>query len=106
MKLYTFLLAPNGQRVTAFLKEKKISIDAQEINVREGVLRLINELSSFDIEQFIVTTSGRDSLIPFLKLVIPLPTSPISPEIFPRPNNTNTTTAINKIPGKPILFSI
>ena len=36
MKLYTFSLAPNGQRVTAFLKEKNISIDFQEINVREG----------------------------------------------------------------------
>ena len=36
MKLYTFSLAPNGQRVTAFLKEKNISIESQEINVREG----------------------------------------------------------------------
>ena len=45
---------------------KKI-IQSGEINVRDGVLRLINELSSFDIEQFIVTTSGRDSLEPFLQ---------------------------------------
>ena len=36
MILYNFSLAPNGQRVTAFLKEKNISIDSQEINVREG----------------------------------------------------------------------
>ena len=42
-------------------------IHSGKINVREGVLRLINELSSFKIEQFIVTTSGRDSLEPFLK---------------------------------------
>jgi len=41
-------------------------IQSGKIKVREGVLRLINELSSFDIEQFIVTTSGRDSLEPFL----------------------------------------
>ena len=38
-----------------------------KINIREGVMRLINELSSFKVEQFIVTTSGRDSLEPFLK---------------------------------------
>ena len=42
-------------------------IESGKIEVREGVLRLINELNSFDIMQFIVTTSGRDSLIPFLK---------------------------------------
>ena len=36
MILYNFSLAPNGQRVNAFLKEKNISIDSQEINVREG----------------------------------------------------------------------
>ena len=41
-------------------------IQSGEIKVRDGVLRLINELSSNDIEQFIVTTSGRDSLEPFL----------------------------------------
>ncbi len=41
-------------------------IKSGKIKVREGVLRLISELSSFDIEQFIVTTSGRDSLEPFL----------------------------------------
>jgi len=42
-------------------------IQSGKIKVREGVLRLINELSSLDIDQFIVTTSGRDSLEPFLK---------------------------------------
>ncbi len=42
-------------------------IQSGKIKVREGVLRLINELSSFDVEQFIVTTSGRDSLEPFLQ---------------------------------------
>jgi len=42
-------------------------IQSGKIKVRDGVLRLINELSSFGIEQFIVTTSGRDSLTPFLE---------------------------------------
>ena len=42
-------------------------IQSGKIKVREGVIRLINELFSFDIDQFIVTTSGRDSLEPFLK---------------------------------------
>ena len=37
-----------------------------KIKVRQGVLRLIEELASFNIEQFIVTTSGRESLYPFL----------------------------------------
>ncbi len=41
-------------------------VESGKIKVREGVLRLISELSSFDIDQFIVTTSGRDSLDPFL----------------------------------------
>jgi len=41
-------------------------IQSGKIKVREGVLRLISELSLFDIDQFIVTTSGRDSLEPFL----------------------------------------
>ena len=41
-------------------------IQSGEIKVRDGVLRLINELSRRDIQQFIVTTSGRDSLEPFL----------------------------------------
>ncbi len=45
----------------------KILIKSGKIKVRTGVLRLINELSSFDVEQFIVTTSGRGSLEPFLK---------------------------------------
>ena len=38
-----------------------------KITVREGVPRLINELSSLNVKQFIVTTSGRDSLNPFLE---------------------------------------
>ena len=42
-------------------------IKAGKINIRKGVLRLIEELSSFDVEQIIVTTSGRDSLEPILK---------------------------------------
>ncbi len=42
-------------------------VQSGKIRVREGVFRLIDELSSFEIEQFIVTTSGRDSLEPFLK---------------------------------------
>ena len=42
-------------------------IESGKIHVREGVLRLIHDLSCFDIDQFIVTTSGRDSLEPFLK---------------------------------------
>ena len=37
-----------------------------KIEVRNGVLRLIEELGDYDIEQFIVTTSGRESLDPFL----------------------------------------
>ena len=37
------------------------------IKVRDGVLRLINQLYTLEVEQFIVTTSGRDSLEPFLK---------------------------------------
>ncbi len=42
-------------------------IQSGKIKVRDGVMRLIKDLSSYDIEQFIVTTSGRDSLDPFLK---------------------------------------
>ena len=42
-------------------------IHAGKIKVRDGVLRLVDELSKCDVEQFIVTTSGRDSLEPFLK---------------------------------------
>ena len=42
-------------------------VHSGKIKVRDGVLRLINELSKFEVEQFIVTTSGRDSLEPFLK---------------------------------------
>jgi len=42
-------------------------IHSGKIKVRDGVLRLIKELYTFDVEQFIVTTSGRDSLDPFLQ---------------------------------------
>ena len=38
-----------------------------KIKVRDGVLRLIDELASSNIKQFIVTTSGRDSLEPILQ---------------------------------------
>ncbi len=48
----------------------KILIESGQIKVRVGVIRLINELSNFDVEQFIVTTSGRDSLEPFLKTTL------------------------------------
>jgi len=42
-------------------------VQSGKIKVRDGVLRLINELSNLDIDQFLVTTSGRDSLEPFLQ---------------------------------------
>ncbi len=45
----------------------KALVQSGNINLREGVLRLIDELRSFNIDQFIVTTSGRDSLEPFLR---------------------------------------
>ena len=35
-------------------------IHAGKIKVRNGVLRLINELSTVDVDQFIVTTSGKE----------------------------------------------
>ncbi len=41
-------------------------IKSGKIKIREGVIRLIEEISDFNIEQLIVTTSGRDSLDPFL----------------------------------------
>tara|TARA_Y100001968_G_scaffold332920_1_gene393054 strand:- start:415 stop:1161 length:747 start_codon:yes stop_codon:yes gene_type:complete len=41
-------------------------IKSGKINIRDGVMRLIDELSSYGVKQFIVTTSGRDSLEPFL----------------------------------------
>ena len=47
------------------LHYKKI-IETGKIKVRDGVIRLINELYDLNIEQFIVTTSGRESLDPFL----------------------------------------
>lgn len=36
MKLHTFGLAANGRRVTVFLAEKGVELDAKELNVREG----------------------------------------------------------------------
>tara|TARA_Y100001968_G_scaffold324_1_gene262 strand:+ start:16510 stop:17256 length:747 start_codon:yes stop_codon:yes gene_type:complete len=44
---------------------KKLILSGK-IKVRNGVLRLIKELADINIEQFIVTTSGRESLDPFL----------------------------------------
>ena len=41
-------------------------IRSGKIKVRDGVLRLIEELAAFNIEQFIVTTSGRETLFPLL----------------------------------------
>ena len=41
-------------------------IHSGKIKVRHGVLRLIEELANYKIDQFIVTTSGRESLDPFL----------------------------------------
>ncbi len=41
-------------------------IQSGKIIVRDGVIRLIEELSDFNIKQFIVTTSGRKSLEPLL----------------------------------------
>ncbi len=37
-------------------------IQSGNIKVRDGVIRLIEELENFNVEQFIVTTSGRDSV--------------------------------------------
>ena len=42
-------------------------IEAGRIKVRLGVLRLIEELSDFNVDQYIVTTSGKSSLNPFLQ---------------------------------------
>ena len=41
-------------------------IQSGKIKVRDGVFRLIDELNNSDIQQFIVTTSGRESIEPFL----------------------------------------
>ena len=41
-------------------------IHSGKIKVRNGVRRLIEEIANYDVQQFIVTTSGRDSLDPFL----------------------------------------
>ena len=45
-------------------------IEAGKIKVRQGVLRLIEELSDFNVDQFIVTTSGKSSLKPFLQTLL------------------------------------
>ena len=41
-------------------------IQSGKIKLRDGVLRLIEEIADLNIDQFIVTTSGRESLDPFL----------------------------------------
>ena len=41
-------------------------VKSGKIKVRNGVIRLIDELAQSNIDQFIVTTSGRESLEPFL----------------------------------------
>ncbi len=41
-------------------------VKSGQIVPREGVLRLIDELARYDVKQIIVTTSGRESLEPFL----------------------------------------
>ncbi len=41
-------------------------IQEGKVNLRNGVLRLIKELYTLGVEQFIVTTSGKESLEPFL----------------------------------------
>ena len=48
-------------------KHYKNLIQTGKIKLRDGVLRLIKELSILNIQQFIVTTSGKDSVDPFLK---------------------------------------
>ena len=48
----------------------KLLVESGKIQARYGVLRLINELANSDIEQFIVTTSGRDSIEPFLQTAL------------------------------------
>ena len=44
----------------------QVLIKSGKIKLRKGVIRLINELASYQIKQFIVTTSSRESLDPFL----------------------------------------
>jgi len=44
----------------------KSLIKCGKIKIRHGVKRLIKEISNYDIKQLIVTTSGRESLEPFL----------------------------------------
>ena len=43
-------------------------IKSGKIKVRDGVIRLIQELFEFNVKQFIVTTSGKASLDPFLQM--------------------------------------
>ncbi len=47
-------------------------VKAGKIKIRNGVLRLIDELASFNVEQYIVTTSGKESLEPFLNTSLKL----------------------------------
>lgn len=77
----------------------------RSLSVFVSVTTTVSSLSSaVSLSPFF--TSSSPSLMPFLKLVMPLPTSPIRLEILPRPNRTSTTTAISKRPGRPILFNI
>ena len=45
-------------------------VESGHIHPRVGVLRLINELASNNVKQFIVTTSGKKSLIPLLNTLL------------------------------------
>ncbi len=45
-------------------------VESGRIKPRTGVVRLIEELYLKDVEQYIVTTSGRESLLPFLKTTL------------------------------------
>ena len=60
MKLYNFSLAPNGQRVIAFLKEKKITIKTEEINVRNGQQfeEPFNKMNPFNCIPFLKLDDG------------------------------------------------
>ena len=45
-------------------------IQSGKIKIRDGVLRLIEELGSFNVQQVIVTTSGSESLEPLLNTTL------------------------------------
>ena len=63
--------------------------------------------SLFSSEIFFGSVSSVTSdAIPFLKLLIPLATSPIKLEIFPRPNNKTTNITTIAICQIPMLMSI